>query len=237
MRLYLVQKQLDAQNDLVERLRPELLRAVALTELMLQRWVETPRIDERDLSTLVQQILSVLAETGGIQATVLFQRLIQNGAFRELDQCLFVGVLRSLGQQEVVKQMPTGEIILAPKGETIVRHYSFYRAFATPVEYAVQFEGRTIGRLPALTVPKEREHLLLAGRRWEVREVNDATRTIVVMPAHGRKPPRFTGEAGEIHPKVRETMREVLFGSAPVPLPQSRGYGDPSAGQKRGPIE
>jgi ATP-dependent Lhr-like helicase len=124
-----------------------------------------------------------------------------------------------------MEQIPSGELILAPKGETIVRHYSFYSAFATPVEYAVLFEGRAIGQLPSLTVPMEHEHLLLAGRRWEVIRVDHDDRAILVVPAHGRKPPRFTGEAGEIHPKVREKMRDVLFGD------KRYAYLDPTAGE------
>jgi ATP-dependent Lhr-like helicase len=98
MRLYIVEKQPDANSDLIERLRPELLRAVALTELMTERWVESPQIDELDLSTLVHQVLSVLAQTGGLRAQSLFQILVTQGAFKELDERLFVGVLRSLGQ-------------------------------------------------------------------------------------------------------------------------------------------
>jgi ATP-dependent Lhr-like helicase len=217
MRIFLLEKQLNAKNDLVTRLRPELLRAIALTELMLAKWVEPPQIDEYDLSTLVQQILSILAQTGGIKARMLFELLVPEAAFRELDERLFAGVLRGLGQLAVIEQMPDGDLILAPKGEAVVRHYSFYSAFATPVEYAVLFDGRTIGQIPSLSVPREGEHLLLGGRRWEVAQVNHTDRAILVIPARGRKPPRFSGEAGEIHPKVREVMRETLFADRPYP--------------------
>ena len=217
MRLFLEDGQLDAESELVDRLRPELLRAVALTELMLEKWVEPPRIDEFDLSTLVQQILSVLAQTGGAKAQAVFELLVPDGAFRALDQRIFAGVLRGLGEKDVVEQVPGGELILAPKGEAIVRHYSFYSAFATPVEYAVLFGSRTIGKLPSLTVPREREHLLLGGRRWEVVQVDHADRVILVVPAQGRKPPRFISEPGEIHPKVGEKMRDVLFDGMQYP--------------------
>ena len=58
------------------RLKSEGFRpAVALTELMRAYWIEPPNLDEFDLSTLIQQILSVLAQTGGIRADQLFERL------------------------------------------------------------------------------------------------------------------------------------------------------------------
>jgi len=223
MRVFLLEEPTDADSDLIDRLHTDLLRAIALTELMLEKWVEPPRIDELDLSTLVQQILSVLAQTGGISAMSLYQSLAMDGAFHEIDQELFAGVLRSLASQDVIEQVPGGDLILAPNGESIVRHYSFYSAFATPVEYSVLYEGHPVGRLPAVSVPREREHLLLAGRRWEVVQVDHARQEIVVIPARGRKPPRFTGETGEIHPKVRQRMKEALLGD------KAYAYLDPRA--------
>ncbi len=105
MRLLIEEDQLDAESELVDRVRPNLLRAVALTELMLEKWVEPPSIDEFDLSTLVQQILSVLAETGGAKAQAVFESLIPDGAFRALDHRIFAGVFRSLGEKDVVEQV------------------------------------------------------------------------------------------------------------------------------------
>jgi len=217
MRLYVVEQRADARSSLVDRLYPDLLRAIALTELMLQKWVEPPGIDELDLSTLVQQILSVLAQTGGINAEQLYQTLVVNGAFREVDQELFIALLRGLGTENVIEQMSGGDLILTPQGESIVGHYTFYSAFATPIEYSVICEGRPIGRLPAVSVPEVHDHLLLAARRWEVVRVDHERTEILVVPARGRKPPHFSGEIGEIHPRVRQTMRQVLISGNAYP--------------------
>ncbi|HUG67752.1 MAG TPA: DEAD/DEAH box helicase, partial [Pirellulaceae bacterium] len=96
MRVYVREDALDAKSPLVDRLYPDLLRSIAITELMLQEptWVEPPRLDAFDLSTLTHQILSVLAETGGCQASEVFARLCSRGAFRAIDAQLFSGVLR-----------------------------------------------------------------------------------------------------------------------------------------------
>ena len=211
MRVFVTEREPDAKARLVDRLYPGLLRTVAITELMLKKWVEPPDIDDLDLSTLVQQILSVLAQTGGVKADQLYGMLVTKGVFRTVDQSLFVGVLRSLANNDLIEQMPQGDVILAPKGEQIVNHYDFYSAFATPVEYSVVHNGRPIGRLPALSIPNESDHLLLAGRRWQVARVDHDRSELLVVPARGRKAPRFLGSVGEIHPRVRRTMCDIIL--------------------------
>ena len=90
---------------------------------------------------------------------------------------------------------------------------AFYAAFATPVEFAVMHNSVLVGRLPAQSVPRRGDHLLLAARRWSVVEVDTARQTILVAPARGRKKPRFDGAPlGAMHPRVRQSMREVLLG-------------------------
>jgi ATP-dependent Lhr-like helicase len=135
------------------------------------------------------------------------------GAFRSIDQEQFAKLLRSLAGHELIQQMQGGDLILAPEGETIVNHYSFYSAFATPIEYSVVYGGQLIGTLPALYVPLPGDHFILGGRRWQVVEVDDERREIVVRPAHSSKPPRFLGAGGEIHSRVRQQMRAVLLGT------------------------
>ena len=213
MRLYVTEDEPQATSTLVDRLHAGLLQGIALTELMLARWVEPPDLDDLDLSTLVQQILSVLAETGGIRADRLHERLVAKGAFRRVDRALFLGLLRSLSEHQLIEQMPEGDLILAPAGERLVSHYDFYSAFATSVEYSVLYGGRPIGTLPAMAVPAEGDHLLLAGRRWEVAGVDHQRSEILVVPARGRKRPQFFGAGGDLHPRVRQAMREVLLAS------------------------
>jgi ATP-dependent Lhr-like helicase len=214
MRVYVREDALDVKAALVDRLYPKLLRSIAISELMLQDppWVEPPNIDAFDLSTLTHQIMSVLAETGGCQASEVFNRLCSHGAFRAIDAQLFRGVLRSLGEHEIVEQMEQGDLILAPKGEAMVNHYSFYSAFASDVEYSVVYGGTLIGMLPALFLPQYDDHFLLAGRRWQVVSVDDDRKEITIKPAHGKKPPNFLGGGGEIHPRVRQMMRDVVLG-------------------------
>lgn len=102
-------------------------------------------------------------------------------------------------------------MILAPAGEKVVEHYSFYGAFATSIEYGVIFGSQPIGTLPAAYLSQVGDHFLLAGRRWQVLEIHDRQKVISVNPAKGRKPTGFYGASGEIHPRVRREMKNVIL--------------------------
>jgi ATP-dependent Lhr-like helicase len=216
MRLFVEDFPLSDQADLIDRLRPELLQSIALTELMLAKWIEPPTIDSFDFSTLTQQILSVLTETGGTSASNLYERLVAHGAFRYVDPSEFGRVLRSLGGHQLVEQMSEGDLILGIEGERIVKRFDFYSAFATEKEYAVMHAGQLIGTLPAIDPPPIGEHLLLGGRRWRVVNVDIGREEISVEPARGKKLPKFCGSLGEIHTVVRQRMREIALGDKPI---------------------
>lgn len=69
MRIYIKEYEPDATAGLVDRLFPGLLQAIAMTELMIaEKWCEPPDVDRLHLSTLVQQVMSVIAESGGVRA-------------------------------------------------------------------------------------------------------------------------------------------------------------------------
>ncbi|MES2793111.1 MAG: hypothetical protein V4719_26105 [Planctomycetota bacterium] len=53
------------RSDPEERIYSDLLDGVAPTDLMLDRWRESPRIFRFDLKTLPQQTLRVIREAGG----------------------------------------------------------------------------------------------------------------------------------------------------------------------------
>lgn len=212
MRVFVIEDRPGIQSGLDERLYPELLQAAAITELMLEHWVESPNTQPNDFSTLVQQTLSLIAELGGAQAARLYEILVNQGAFRFITQPQFVMFLRSLAQHDLIEQQPDGLLILGLVGEQIVRHYDFYAAFIAPPEYRVVHGSRLIGRLSATAVPRPSDHLLLAGRRWQVLAVDDRSQEISVQPASGRKPPYFPSGGGDIDSRIRQKMRDVLRG-------------------------
>lgn len=213
MRIYVEEEEPEATTPLVDRLFPGLLQAIAMTELMLvERWCEPPEVDRLHLSTLVQQVMSMIAESGGIRTDRLHEFLIERGAFTAVDRPTFLQLLRDIGAADLIEQTPEGLLILGLRGEQIVRHHDFYLAFQVNEEYRVTHRGRHIGDVGLPPLLEENPCLILAGRRWRVLDVDHDRRSILVEPSPGGRRPSFLpSHSGEIHARVRETMRALLF--------------------------
>jgi ATP-dependent Lhr-like helicase len=209
--LYVVEDAATEDSKPIDRLYPQLLRAIAMTELMLERWCEPPDIGRWHLSTLVQQIMSIITEVGEASASTLYDRLIARGSFRNIDQHTFVRILRSMGGNDLIEQTQEGTIILGLKGERIARSFEFYAAFVTEKELRVLHRGHLIGTVSALPTTGADGFLILAGRRWKIIEINPNGKEILVEPSRGGRLPLFSGSSGpDLHPRIHEKMREIL---------------------------
>lgn len=216
LRQYAVEAKLTPESSFVDRLRLGLVRSIAMIDLLLEGWCEPPRPEALHLSTLVHQILSVIAERGGASASVVYNVLCREGPFRKITTEVFADVLRTIGHPEtgLIEQAGSGLLLLGPMGEKLVEHYSFYAVFQTPEEFRLVSDGRDLGTLPIDNVFAPGMLLIFSGRRWVVQEIHDREKVIVIKPAKAGVPPVFGGYAGDIHDKVIEQMFAVLEGDA-----------------------
>ncbi|EAQ10652.1 ATP-dependent Lhr-like helicase [Maritimibacter alkaliphilus HTCC2654] len=214
LRQYAVETQLTPVSSFVDRLRLGLIRSIAMIDLFLEGWCEPPRPQALHLSTLVHQILSVIAQRGGASASVVYRTLCREGPFRKVTTEVFADVLRSIGHTEtgLIEQSGSGLLLLGPAGEKLVEHYSFYAVFQTPEEFRLVADGRDLGTLPIDNVLAPGMLLIFSGRRWVVQEIHDREKVIVVKPAKAGVPPVFGGDPGDIHDKVIDRMFAVLEG-------------------------
>nr|WP_321489048.1 DEAD/DEAH box helicase [uncultured Hyphomonas sp.] len=211
LRQYAIEAAVDADSHFSDRLRLGLVRSIAMIELLLQGWCEAPRPEALQLSTLVHQILSIIAERGGASAKRLYMTLCEKGPFSAVDPKTFVAVLRQLGSPEtaLIEQADDGFLLLGRTGEKLVHHYSFYAVFNTPEEYRIIHDGKQLGTLPVNQILAPKLTIIFSGRRWEIIEVDDLDKAIMVKPARAGRPPIFGGDAGNIDDRVIEEMRQV----------------------------
>jgi ATP-dependent helicase Lhr and Lhr-like helicase len=213
LRIYITESAIDANSGINDLLRVELIQTIAMVNLLLARWCEPPDSSRLHLSTLIQQMLSTIAQFGGATAKRLWAAL--SGAF-VIDAAIFGQVLRALGDRGIIRQESDGTLLLDSLGERIVDHYSFYAAFTAREEYRIVAGGKTLGTLPIDRPLEENSALIFAGRRWRVVAVDEERKTIEVHPASGGRAPSFTGDRGDIHDRVRREMLTV-YTSAAVP--------------------
>jgi ATP-dependent Lhr-like helicase len=191
LRLYIAESQLTAQTAPVDAIRAEMVQSIAIVRLVLGKWCEPPETHGLHLSTLVHQVLSLIAEKG--EANILIQA-------------------------------DDGTLLLAPGGEKVVNHYSFYTVFQTPNEYRIVTDsGKSLGTLPVNYPVRPKMLIIFAGQRWRVLQVDGRQRVIQVAKAAGGKVPRFSGSSGSIHDRVRQEMR-TIYEETDIPV-----YLDPRA--------
>lgn len=209
LRIYVQEQELTERSDPSDCLRAGLVQTIAMARLLLTKWYEPPPSGGLHLSTMVQQLLSLIAQYGGVTAAQAYNVLCKNGPFPLVGQQMFVDFLRNLGNLKLIMQAKDGLLLHGQLGERIVNHYSFYTAFTTPEEYRLVSGNRTLGTIPVDRPIVEGAFLIFGGRRWLVMEVDAGEKVIVLNPAKGGKAPIFGGEVGWIHDRIRQEMFSV----------------------------
>lgn len=218
LRGYCIEDALDPRAALGSTLRLGTVQMAAMISLLLRGWFEPPRSHGTHLSTLVQQMLSVVAQRGGATIGQLYALLCAPGTpFQGLSKEEFVQLVRHLGVKELLTQDAAGLLLHDRLGEKFVNHYSFYAAFAADEEFRIVSAGRMLGTLPVSQMLTTGQRILFAGKTWLVESVDEEQKTIYVARAKGGTPPLFSGGAGRVHTNVRQEMRRLLESTEQLP--------------------
>ena len=212
--VFITERELTGTSGVVDKLRLELLQSIAIIRLLLkEKWYEPPDPGLFHFSTLLHQILAVTAQWGGVRADQLWSVLCESGTFSNVTAEQFKALLRHMGEKNLIKQISGGELVLGEEGEKIVDHYGFYAVFKTPQEYRIVIEegGKTLGTIPIDSFVLPEQHIIFAGRRWEVKDVDAGKRVVYVAPTKGGNPPKFGGDGMSVHDRVRQEMLRIYL--------------------------
>ncbi|MGZ5441208.1 MAG: helicase-related protein [Thermoanaerobaculia bacterium] len=217
LRIYVQEETLTDRSSPQDAIRARLVETIAMVNLLLQKWVEPPLGEMVHGSTLVQQLLSLIAQYGGISAADAYTLLCESGPFQQVTRAMFKPLLKHLAAHDLIRQEPDGTLLHGLKGEKLVNHYDFYTAFVSPDEYRLMTAGRQLGTLPIVNPIAEGSFLIFAGRRWRVVSVDNEKHVIVLTPAAGGRVPIFdSGPGGAVHDRVRREML-AIYTSDDVP--------------------
>lgn len=212
LRIYVREPHISRKSSLLDRLHMNTVRSVAIVRLLLAGFVEPAAPSPEIPSTLIHQILSVIAERGGISPKPLFDLLCGPGPFASIGTSDFAGLLRHLGSTDIrfLEQAPDGTLMLGSEGEKIVQSRSFFAVFETSEEWRLTVGGRTLGTLPISYPVNIGSLVVFAGQRWIVREIDEKTPTLLVAAHHGGVVPRFERNTIEpAHDRLIAEMRAV----------------------------
>lgn len=216
LRCLCIEPRLTSKSNFSDRIREGLLQTAAMARLLLQSWVEPPRKDALHASTLVQQMLSIIAQRGGANAAELWEVLVQSGTFAQITREDFLLLLRALGEWKILQQEASGLLLPGTLGERLISNYEFYSAFVSGEEFRLIADGRSLGSLPVSRPLTPGQRIIFAGRRWRVLDIDTAHKVITVQADRGGAPPAFEGVGSMVHDHVREEMRLVLMEQEPI---------------------
>lgn len=212
--VYCTESQLQSDTSLEEQLRSDLVQSIAMVDLLLDGWCEDPPPTQLHTSTLVQQLLSLIAERGGVTPAAAYKLLCTHGGpFISTDVDRFKRLLRALAGKTVIGQ-EHGLLVLAAEGERIVDHHEFFAAFSATRDYRFMAAGRLIGTRPMVTPVRPDDLIVLGARRWQVQAVDHQARRVDLNPSPAGRAPSFGGDQPAVHDTVRRRMKAVLTGTS-----------------------
>ena len=211
LRMLIAEDELTKDSNPIDKLRLELIQSLAMIRLLISsKWYEPADTSLYHFSTLLHQILAVIAQWGGIRADQLYNLLCKEGPFQNVSTADFKAILLHMGGSELITQLGSGELVLGVLGERITGHYSFYAVFKTPEEFRIVSGTKTLGTLPIDSLVLVGQHIIFGGKRWIVKDIDSDKKTIYVERAKGGKPPKFGGSGMSVHDVVRQEMFKIL---------------------------
>ena len=192
-------------------LRANLVQNIAVIELLRQKVYEEPAIAKPHLSTLIQQILSLVASFSGFYPKEGWEILCNKGAFRNITPEMFLDLLKCMGKKGLLSQLNTGQIIVGKEGERLLKKLDFYTAFVAPIDYDVinNADSKRIGMVQS--IPEVKAQIILAGKRWIVERVDETSKNIYVSQIKTGGSISFASEMPELDEVVTREMRNIYM--------------------------
>lgn len=187
-----------------------LLQGIAIIQLYLEeRWIEPLRLVRYPFSLLYHQTMAILASQGELRFSELAERVLQLPPFVHISIEDFKELIRHLIKIDHIEQTEEGGLIVGLKGEDVVRSFRFYAVFPDDDEYSVKEGSEEIGSVAYPPPPGER--FGLAGKTWEVLDVDQKRKIIFVRGVEGKALTTWPGPYGVIHTRIKQRMKQVLF--------------------------
>ena len=187
----------------------ELLRGIAIIQLYIEeRFIEPPQRRKMPMSLLFHQTLSVLAASGELTPRRLAERVLSLPPFSEVTKEDYRTLMVSMIEHDFIEMTEEKGLIVGLAGERLLKSFKFYAVFKDSEDFTVRAGSDEIGTIT--TPPPVGDRFALAGRVWEVEELDIQRKLIYVRQVDGKMEVSWPGDFGEIHTKILKRMRRVL---------------------------
>jgi Lhr-like helicases len=183
---------------------------IAIIQLYIEeRWIEPISLGKYPFNILYHQTMSYMASAGEVSPAQLAQNILMLSPFKYISQDDFRTFLNHLIHTERLQRTDRKGLIVGVAAEKEINHYSFFAVFEAPDEFSVKNGGQEIGTVQ--TNYPIGEKFALAGRSWEVTELNLKSKTIFVKEIKGITKVGWMSLCNApMHTKVLQKMQEVI---------------------------
>jgi ATP-dependent Lhr-like helicase len=136
------------------------------------------------MSLLFHQTLSTLAASGELTPKRLAERILALPPFAAVDKEDYRSLIISMVQQDYLEMTEEKGLIVGLRGEQLIKSFKFYAVFKDSEDYTVRCGSDEIGTITA--PPPVGDRFALAGRVWEVEEVDISHKLIYVHSVDGK---------------------------------------------------
>ncbi len=197
------------ETPMPQRIPWELLQASAIIQLYIEeRFIEPPSKKLMPFSLLFQQTLSILSSSGELTPKALAERVLSLPPFEHISREDYKALLISMIKNDFLEQTEERTLIVGLQGERLTNSFKFYAVFKDEENYSVRCDSDEIGTITS--PPPIGDRFALAGRVWEVIELDISRKLIYVKSVDGKMEISWPGDYGEIHTKILERMKKVL---------------------------
>ena len=193
----------------------ELLQAIAIIQLYIEeRFIEPPREKTHPFSLLFHQTLSVLAAAGELTPKALAERVLAMPPFKSIQKEDYRALIVAMAKDDFLEMTEEKGLIVGLAGERLLRSFQFYAVFKDSEDFTVRAgdpEKGTAEEIGTITAPPPvGDRFALAGRVWEVEELDIPRKLVYVHRVKGKMQVSWPGDKGEIHTRILERMKQVL---------------------------
>lgn len=187
----------------------QLLQGSAIIQLYAEeRFIEPPIRKKMPLSLMFHQTLSILLASGELTPAQLAGRVMALPPFAGVDREVYRALLVSMIKNDFIERTDEGGLIVGLAGEKLTSSFKFYAVFKDSEDYTVRCGSDEIGTIT--TPPPAGDRFALAGRVWEVEEVDIKGKLVFVKSVEGKMEISWPGDYGEIHTKILKRMLKIL---------------------------
>jgi ATP-dependent Lhr-like helicase len=188
-----------------------LVQSLAVMELLLEQWVEPANGYPMPYDILFHQLISICHETNGITKENLLERVKSIPMFRSINTGSIDHLIRHMVENDYLEVIKgRNELIVGLEGERLLRSKDFYAVFMTSEEYEVLEGMRKIGQLDKGSFINIGDNIILAGKLWTIKDIDDKRNKVYVSKAINAKRPNYSGGGAKLHPRIPEKMMEIL---------------------------